>query len=325
MSRRWRVALGVVVSAVLFGALLWFTDPGQVWDALSDADPAWVAAAVAVNIATVPVMAWRWQLLLRAKGILAPIGWLTRTYFVALFLGQFLPAAVGGDAVRAVELGRRTHQAAESVASVLIDRLVGVVSLVGLAVLAYAAGGHSAGGPEVLAAEAVFGLAALLVLALLFSARLRGLAARWLEPRVAGRQLAAGASFYEALHGYRDHRRTLAAVCGLALAVQAVRVGTIWMLVQALGLDVPAAEIYATGPVVFAALILPVSLNGIGLREAVFVSFLRDSTTAEQAIALGVLFFAVSAATALVGALILLVRWMRYGVRAVRPHTQIGE
>jgi glycosyltransferase 2 family protein len=102
-----------------------------------------------------------------------------------------------------------------------------------------------------------------------------------------------------------------------------VRVGTIWMLVQALGLDVPAAEIYATGPVVFAAMILPVSLNGIGVREAVFVSFLRDSTTAEQAIALGVLFFAVGAATALVGALILALRWIRYGVQAVRPRTQI--
>jgi uncharacterized protein (TIRG00374 family) len=323
MSRRWRVALGAAVSVVVFGALLWFTDPGQIWDALSAADARWVAAAVAVNIATVPVMAWRWQLLLRAKRLLLPLGWLTRTYFVALFLGQFLPAAVGGDAVRAVELGRRTHEPPEAVASVLIDRLVGVVSLVALAVLAYAAGGHSAGGPEVVAAEAVFGLAALLVLALLFSARLRGLAARWLEPRVAGRQLAGGAQFYEALHGYRDHRRTLAAVFGLALAVQTVRVGTIWMLVQALGLDVPAAEIYATGPVVFAAMILPVSLNGIGVREAVFVSFLRDSTTAEQAIALGVLFFAVGAATALVGALILALRWIRYGVQAVRPRTQI--
>jgi uncharacterized protein (TIRG00374 family) len=243
---------------------------------------------------------------------------------VALFLGQFLPAAVGGDAVRAVELGRRTHDAPEAVASVLIDRLVGVVSLVGLAVLAYAAGGHSAGGPEVVVAETIFGLSVLIVLGLLFSARLRGAAARFLEPRAAGgRQLAAGQRFYEALHGYRNHRATLAVVCALALAVQIARVGTIWMLVKGLGLDVPLVEIYAVGPVLFAALILPVSLNGIGVREAVFVSFLRDSTTPEQAIALGLAFFAVGTATALVGAGILALRWMRYGAGAVRPRTQI--
>jgi glycosyltransferase 2 family protein len=104
------------------------------------------------------------------------------------------------------------------------------------------------------------------------------------------------------------------------------RVGTIWMLVQSLNLNVPIAEIYATGPVLFAALVLPVSLNGIGVREAVFVSFLRDSTTPEQAIALGVLFFAVGTATALVGAGILATRWVRYGASAVRPRTRIdGE
>jgi hypothetical protein len=68
-----------------------------------------------------------------------------------------------------------------------------------------------------------------------------------------------------------------------------------------------------------------VSLNGIGVREAVFVSFLRDSTTPEQAIALGVVFFAVGTATALVGALILALRWLRYGVSAVRPRTEIDE
>jgi uncharacterized protein (TIRG00374 family) len=325
MTRQTRVVLGTIVSAVVLVTLLWFTDPREIWRTLSRADLRWVALAIAVNTVTVPMMAWRWRLLLVAKGVPVPIGWLIRTYYVALFLGQFLPAAVGGDAVRAVELGRRTHQAPEAVASVLIDRLVGVVSLVALAVLAYAAGGHSAGGPEVVVAEAVFGVAAVVVLALLFSARLRGLAARYLEPRVAGRQLAAGQRFYEALHGYREHRATLAAVCALALAVQIARVGTIWMLVQALSLHVPLAEVYATGPVLFAALVLPVSLNGIGVREAVFVSFLRDSTSAEQAVALGFAFFAIGTATALVGALILGLRWLRYGVNAVRPRTQIDD
>ncbi len=325
MSRRLRVGLGTAVSAAVFAALLWFTDPTDIWHTLSNADARWVVAATLVNIATVPMMAWRWRLLLSAKGLEVPIAWLTRTYFVALFLGQFLPAAIGGDAVRAVELGRRTQAAPEAVASVLIDRLVGVVSLVALAVLAYAAGGRGAGGPEVAVAEAIFGLAALTMLGLLFSGRLRGLAARYLEPRVAGRQLAAGQRFYDALHAYRTHRATLAAVSCLALCVQAVRVGTIWMLVRALGLHVPVAEIFAAGPVLFAALILPVSLNGIGVREAVFVSFLRNSTTPEQAIALGVAFFAVGTATALVGSVILLLRWARYGAQAVRPRTRIED
>jgi glycosyltransferase 2 family protein len=212
------------------------------------------------------------------------------------------------------------------VASVLIDRLVGVVSLVALAVLAYAAGGHSVGGIEVLIAETVFGIAAAVVLGLLFSPRLRGFAARWMEPRVEGRQLAAGERFYDALHAYREHRATLAAVFVLAVIAQVARIFVIVMLVKALRLDdVTTSSIFATAPVLFACLILPVSLNGIGVREAVFVYFLRDSTTPAEAIALGVAFFAVGAATALVGALILVMRFVRYGVSAVRPHTRIEE
>ena len=326
MSRR-RIAVEALISAAVVAALLVWSDPAAIWDDLTSADWGWVAAAVALNTATVPLMAWRWQLLLRAKGEHAPIAWLTRTYFVALFAGQFIPTAIGGDAVRAIELGRRTGDGPEAVASVLIDRLVGVVSLVALAVIAFAAGGHPSGGPEVVLAEAAFGVAALVILGLLFSPGLRGLAARWFEPRVEGRQIAAGERFYDALHSYRMHRGTLAAVFVLALLVQALRIGVILLLVEALGLGdvVPTSAVVATAPVLFAALILPVSLNGIGVREAVFVAFLSDWTTSAQAIALGVLFFAVGAATALVGALLLLVRFVRYGVAAVRPRRRIEE
>ena len=325
MSPRTRAAIQAAASVALLVALLWWSDPASVLDDLQAADPVWISAAIAATIATVPLMAWRWRVLLRAKGIELSFGWLNRTYFVALFIGQLLPAAIGGDAVRAVELGRRTQDAPEAVASVLIDRLVGVVSLVALALIAYAAGGHATGGGEVLVAEAAFGLAAALILGLLFSARLRGFAARVLEPRVEGRQLAAGQRFYDALHAYREHRAALATVFLLALAVQAIRLATIVMLVRALDLDVPAGAAFATGPVLFAALILPISLNGIGVREAVFVAFLRDWTTPAEAVALGVAYFAVGAATALVGGAILCVRFLRYGMSAVRPHTRIEE
>src|SRR4029077_21039353 len=93
-----------------------------------------------------------------------------------------IQTAIGGDAVRVVELGRRTNDAPEAVASVLIDRLVGLVSLVVLAAFAVAVRGAGRR-PRVIAAEAAFGVAAAAVLAMLFSSRLRGAAARWLEPR----------------------------------------------------------------------------------------------------------------------------------------------
>jgi uncharacterized protein (TIRG00374 family) len=324
INRRTRIAAETIVSAVVLGLLLRWAGIDQVAQALRGTELRWFVPAVAVSIATVPVMALRWRMLLVAKEIYVGLGWLTRTYFVALFAGQFLPAAIGGDAVRVVELGRRTHDAPEALASVVIDRLVGLMSLVGLAVVAVLVIGAGSR-PGVVVAEAAFGVAAAAALGLLFSSRLRGATARWLEPRAEGRRFVVSGRFYDALHAYRTHRRTLAAVGLLALAVQAARVGVIWMLVRALGLDVPNSVILLAGPIVFAALALPVSLNGIGVREAVFVYFLHGHTTKPQAVALGLAFFAVGTLTALVGAGILVVRFIRYGIDSIRPRTEIGE
>src|SRR5204863_340321 len=94
----------------------------------------------------------------------------------------------------------------------------------------------SARRPGVIAAEAAFGVAAAGTLALLFSSRLRGFVARALEPRSDGRRLAAGRRFYEALHTYRGHTRTLALVGILALVVQLARVGSLTIVNRLLAL-----------------------------------------------------------------------------------------
>jgi len=121
-----------------------------------------------------------------------------------------------------------------------------------------------------------------------------------------------------ARHGY-----TLALVGSLALVVQVARVGVIWLLARALSLDVPDSVVLLTGPVVFASLALPVSLNGIGVREGVFVYFLHGYAARPQAVALGLAFYAVGTITALGGAAVLIVRFVRHGMGAVRPRTRI--
>jgi len=88
------VVLEALVSAVLLAAILQWAGIHQVLHELSRTQLRWFVPAVLVSIATVPLMAFRWRLLLSAKRIDVPIAWLTRTYFVALFAGQFLPAAI---------------------------------------------------------------------------------------------------------------------------------------------------------------------------------------------------------------------------------------
>src|SRR4051812_20781768 len=79
-------------------------------------------------------MAWRWQRLLEARGIVDRLSWLVRAYFVAYTAGQVLPTAVGGDAVRIFETAKRhPGQGGPVAGSVLLERALGGAATLTLA------------------------------------------------------------------------------------------------------------------------------------------------------------------------------------------------
>src|SRR2546429_9985095 len=93
-------------------------------------------------------MAWRWQRLLRARGIRESLGWLNRAYFVSYTAGQILPTAVGGDASRIYETARRhPGRLGDLTAIVLLERALGGVATLTLAAVgvALAVGGDDGG------------------------------------------------------------------------------------------------------------------------------------------------------------------------------------
>src|SRR6185436_12937234 len=76
------------------------------------------------------VMILRWVLLLRASGIAITTGDAARLFLVSSFVGSFLPAGVGADAARAYGLARETTSGSEALASVAVDRILGVFAIV---------------------------------------------------------------------------------------------------------------------------------------------------------------------------------------------------
>ncbi len=196
MTRPARLALQIGLSVVLIAAVLWQADLHKIGNALRESSPGWFCAAIAINIVATFVMVVRWHLLLVARGRREPgLWWLFESYVIALLLGQILPTAVGGDAVRAIDLARRTGDGAEAVSSVVVDRVVGLAALGALA-----AGGALAGGSGIERGTAVaLGLGVVAATALaavaLFSQRLQPLLRRLapLAARAAGRSAPARA------------------------------------------------------------------------------------------------------------------------------------
>ncbi len=312
MSRRAKLALQAAVSGAVIAYLLWQIDVARTAELVVGSDPAYLAGALAIFLLTTWAMAWRWQLLLASKGIDEPLGWLTRLYFVGFAAGQVLPTALGGDAVRIVEHARRRPEArGEAAGAVLMERVLGAAGTVLLVAVGLAvAAGRYEDIELILWLEVAF-VTALLVLAVLLFSRRTG---RHLQERVfpLGRRLRLDrplASLHTAMHGYRERPGILLAVLIVTVGTQVARIMAIWLCGEAVGIDLSPLVYVILGPLLFLVMMVPFTINGLGVREAFFVAFLgRFDVGADAAFAAGFLFYAVTVATALPGAVLVLWR-----------------
>jgi glycosyltransferase 2 family protein len=308
VSRSTKVGLQLLVSGAVLALLLWQIDLGQTIDILAESNWGYVLGSLVIFLATTWLMAWRWWMLLRVRGVHEPYGWLVRMYFVSYAASQVLPTAIGGDAVRIIEHARRRPDVrATAAGAVVMERILGSVgTLVLVAVaLALAAGRYEGVRLLVILELALF--TALVVLGLLLFSKQLG---RHLEERLfpLGKRLRIDGpmqSLYRAMHEYRNTPRALFWVLVVTLVAQFARVIAIWLCGEAVGIDVSPWVYVILGPLLFLVQMIPFTLNGIGVREAFFVGFLgRFDVPEEAAFAAGFLYFAVSIATSLPGAIL---------------------
>jgi uncharacterized protein (TIRG00374 family) len=323
VSRSVRAVGTVLLTAAAVAYLAWKIDVSAALDVLEDTELGWFALSAAIMVFTVPVLAARWDRLLRAHGIEEGLPWLTRAYFVAYAAGQVLPTSLGGDAVRIVETARRhAGRAAAITGTVVLERGLGGAATVLLGALAFvlAIGRYDVSAYLWIEGVFVFGT---IVAAFLFLARSARPLLRRVEPVLERLRLDGPLrAFYEGVHHFRSHPRLLLGVALLSLAVQAVRVLAIWAAAKAVGIELGVLAYYVMGPLLFLVMLVPFTLNGIAVREAFFVSFLGSlDVDAEQAFAAGFLFFLVTVIMALPGAAVLAWEGMR---GASRPRAEHG-
>jgi len=308
MSRRVRLIATLVVSGVAIGYILLKIDVRKTIDIIRDASPAWVALSAFLILITIIPMVWRWQLLLRARGIDESFAWLTRAYFVSYAVGQVLPTSVGGDASRIYETSRRhPGQISPITGSVLLERALGGAITLLLAGIGFllAIGRYDIG--AYLWIELLFVVGTIFLGVVFFSRRVRRhlafavpLARRLRIERILR-------AVYEGIHGYRDHVGTLIVVCLATLVVQIGRILAIYAAGRAVGIELSPLPYIVLGPLLFLVMLVPFTINGLAVREAFFVSFLgKLGVPPDPAFACGFLFFLLTLVLSLPGLFILL-------------------
>jgi hypothetical protein len=308
-------ALKIIVSAGLIGFLVWKISPGRIAAHLKDVNPGFILAAAGVFCLSSILGAFQWFILLRESGMKLSFATAVRFYFVGLFFNNFLPANVGGDAFKIFDVSRKGYDPYRVFAITLLDRIFGIL---GLCLVALAAslilisnsridnlpiyivlfGGIIAGSSLLMFSRP----AARLVRKIFSGIRLMNIGSRMTV-------------IFNQLGELRNVRPVMLKVTILALLVQSLRILTHIMVGAALGLrfgwPVPL-YFFLFVPLLGLIMILPISLNGLGVREgAGILLFAQVSIAAEQALLIEFLTYVIMVLVSLSGGVLFLRRQLR--------------
>lgn len=284
---RWGVSIGLL--ALLFTRF----DFTTILRVCLRATPGYFLAALALYLLSQFVSALRWTNLARGIGFRVRFPECLEFYAIGMFFGLVVPSTIGSDAARALYLGERPPGRAAAFSTVLFDRLIGLVMLAAVAAVALL-------GPHAdLPTSLEVGVVAICLC----------LTAGWFSIPWLARLLPPGQRWRrlvetELLPFFRD-RALLGTAAGLSLCVHTLQIVSQKFLTDALGLHVPIGFVAMYHPLVALAAALPLTIGGFGLREAAYAALLPyGGIGADDAIALGLLWWAVAALGGLGGGLV---------------------
>ncbi|MBY0494623.1 MAG: flippase-like domain-containing protein [Cyanobacteria bacterium] len=271
----------IAITAIILAILATGIDMGESARAIAAIDLRYLALVLGLVAIDRMVMILRWILLLRASGIAISTGNAARLFLVSSFVGSFLPAGVGADAARAYGLSRGSSDlqapspkpqapASEALASVAVDRILGVFSIVVMSMVGVLAWAPAREDWRIAAA----------ILALTIACSAVFWASDWLrwaipdahhDHSIARRVL----RLSDAVGRYRGRSGVLAHVMAWSLFVQLLRITQAYFLGLGLGIAVPYSYYLLFMPLGLLMLLLPISISGFGVPQGAIVWLLR--------------------------------------------------
>jgi uncharacterized protein (TIRG00374 family) len=249
----------------------------------------------------------RWRMVLQVQGLNLSFGRATEISLVAHFFNSFLLGSTGGDLMKAYYAARETHhKKPEAVTTVFVDRLLGLWSMLlfcGLMMLPNTKLLFGSG--RIPALSALLILAMLLTCtALVLLAFWGGVSKGWSGARHWLRRLPKGESLERSLDSCRRFgKERLFVIRAIALSMILNVVAVLqWQVVgRGLGLEIPPATLFVLVPMSICISALPITPNGLGVRENLFVMLLGDPAIATTSLSLALLAYAGSLFWSLVG------------------------
>ena len=246
------------------------------WQALLNtvrgANLLYVFLSLVVGVGLILLSAWKWRILLQSKGIHVSLFRLFSFSYIGRFFNLFLPTSVGGDIVRVWDLGQHTGQKTEALASVFVERLTGLITLVVVSLLALVAGASRTQPPVVIASLIFVAVLVMIILWLVLDGRILAILKKLAATKYhfANKLIAKLEQAHIAISAYKNDHKTLAIVFLISAVFYLLAIINVWVTALAFSQNVSFQDMLLAAPVIMLIMNLPVSIGGLGLMEAAY-------------------------------------------------------
>lgn len=297
------------ISVLLLAFLYRNTPLAQIAQVLAQSRPGFLVLVAGIVLVNIALSALKWRILLLADRIDIPFSRLLTSYMIGSFFNVFLPSTIGGDSYRIYDVMRQSGQGARTAASVFADRLSGFVALTLFSVVASFFVAVKIGKPALALLPIAVLIGLLLMLYLLWRKtpvfRLMRLLGLDRLPKLA----AFVETFCATLARYVGEPGVLARVMAVSFAFQFLLILAVYLMALAIRAQTPFLYFLAFVPLITLMEALPISVYGLGVRDAGYVFFFQFAGMGEaHTRALAILFVAVTFCCALLGGLLYVCR-----------------
>ncbi len=271
------------LSLAIVVLLLARLDTQAVWHSVRHANLGWLAAAALVLVLSNLAGSLQWGLLLRAQGLAAPWPKIIASFHIGLFFNNLLPANVGGDLARIHGVSGYSAGLSPVVSATLMDRLIGLFVIAAFGVAAAPLGMREVHQPFIYASVVLTFVGAGAALLVARSRRVTRWALRPVRALGFTRLAERGERTFASLHALARRGSVIAGVLAIAVVTQVLRLYVHYLVARGLGIRVSQAALWTFVPVLAVVAALPVSLNGLGVREWAATKLLPHAGLAPEA------------------------------------------
>jgi uncharacterized protein (TIRG00374 family) len=284
MKKKVLLGIKIAVSAGVLGYLLRQVDLSQLKLHYSLLNIVLLLLPLLILIVQISLSTLKWRIILGAERLDVPYLFLWKSYSISNFISLFLPTSFGGDVYRVYSLKRYNLDLIQNASSVAFDRITGLFALTSIAVFSNAIFYEKVIGYPFLF---LYGIGIILFWYLSADKTLGYLEQvryTWLRPLK---------RIFHSFNKYRSDRRVLWKSLLISLLFQNNIIWIVKFYCMALGVNIGIQFLYMIVPVIYLTEALPISINGLGLREGAFVFFfIQLGHTKEEAIAVSLLVIA---------------------------------